>query len=306
MNKIEGVLPIVHTPFNEQDEIDWDSFHRQVDWAVDCGIQGCAIGMVSEVLRLTAAERQQLTENLVSAVAGRVVTIASAGAETTQQAIEYACHAQQAGCDAVMAIPPVSTALSDQEVLEYFQQIATAVEIPVIVQDASSYVGQEIDLSVYTRLIDEFGAERIYFKPESSPLGPNLSRLRDATEGQARVLEGSGGISLMDSYQRGICGTMPGMEFLEGLVAIWQALERGDRPAAYRVYLPVCALVALQLQAGLDGFLAIEKYVLHKRGLFTTDRRRGPIQWELDGETCEEVDRLLDLLDAALQDKQRE
>ena len=75
-------------------------------------------------------------------------------------------------------------------------------------------------------------------------------------------------------------------------------------PAAYRVYLPVCALVALQLQAGLDGFLAIEKYVLHKRGLFTTDRRRGPIQWELDGETCEEVDRLLDLLEAALQPEQ--
>ena len=161
MNKIEGVLPIVHTPFNDQDEIDWDSFQRQVDWAGGCGIQGCVIGMVSEVLRLTAAERQQLTENLVSAVAGRVVTIASAGAENTQQAIEYACHAQQAGCDAVMAIPPVNTGLSDQEVLEYFRQIATAVEIPVIVQDASSYVGQEIDLSVYTRLIDEFGAELI-------------------------------------------------------------------------------------------------------------------------------------------------
>ena len=300
MNKIEGVLPIVHTPFDEQDEIDWDSFQRQVDWAVECGIQGCAIGMVSEVLRLTSTERRQLTENLVSAVAGRVVTIASAGAETTQQAIEYACHAQQAGCDAVMAIPPVSSGLSDQEVLEYFRQIATAVEIPVIVQDASSYVGQEIDLSVYTRLIDEFGAERIYFKPESSPLGPNLSRLRDATQGQARVFEGSGGISLMDSYQRGICGTMPGMEFLEGLVAIWQALERDDRPAAYQVYLPVCALVALQLQAGLDGFLAIEKYVLHKRGLFATDRRRGPISWQLDDETRDEVDRLLELLEAAL------
>ena len=140
-----------------------------------------------------------------------------------------------------------------------------------------------------------------YFKPESSPLGPNLSRLRDATEGQARVFEGSGGISLVDSYHRGIRGTMPGMEFLEGIVAIWEALERGDESTAYRVYLPVCALVALQLQAGLDGFLEIEKYVLKKRGLFATSHRRGPISWQLDEETREEVDRLLCLLEVALE-----
>jgi 2-keto-3-deoxy-L-arabinonate dehydratase len=301
MKSIEGVVPIVHTPFDDQDQIDWESFERQVAWAVDCGIQGCAIGMVSEVMWLSSSERQQLTENLVSAVSGRVFTIASAGAENTGQAIEYASHAEQAGCDAVMAIPPVHTPLQDEEVLNYFRQIAGAVEIPVIVQDASSYVGQPIDLSVYTRLIDEFGAERIYFKPESSPLGPNLSRLRDATEGQARVFEGSGGISLVDSYHRGIRGTMPGMEFLEGIVAIWEALERGDESTAYRVYLPVCALVALQLQAGLDGFLEIEKYVLKKRGLFATDHRRGPISWQLDEETREEVDRLLCLLEVALE-----
>ncbi|MFP6650108.1 MAG: dihydrodipicolinate synthase family protein [Pirellulaceae bacterium] len=301
MKSIEGVVPIVHTPFDDQDQIDWESFERQVAWAVECGIQGCAIGMVSEVMWLSSSERQQLTENLVSAVSGRVFTIASAGAENTGQAIEYASHAEKAGCDAVMAIPPVHTPLQDEEVFNYFRQIAGAVEIPVIVQDASSYVGQPIDLSVYTRLIDEFGAERIYFKPESSPLGPNLSRLRDATEGQARVFEGSGGISLVDSYHRGIRGTMPGMEFLEGIVAIWEALERGDESTAYRVYLPVCALVALQLQAGLDGFLEIEKYVLKKRGLFATDHRRGPISWQLDEETREEVDRLFCLLEVALE-----
>lgn len=301
MKSIEGVVPIVHTPFDDQDQIDWESFERQLAWAVECGIQGCAIGMVSEVMCLSSSERQQLTENLVAAVSGQVFTIASAGAESTGQAIEYASHAEQAGCDAVMAIPPVNTPLQDEEVLNYFRQIAGAVEIPVIVQDASSYVGQPIDLSVYTRLIDEFGAERIYFKPESSPLGPNLSRLRDATEGQARVFEGSGGISLVDSYHRGIRGTMPGMEFLEGIVAIWEALERGDESAAYRVYLPVCALVALQLQAGLDGFLEIEKYVLKKRGLFATSHRRGPISWQLDEETREEVDRLLCLLEVALE-----
>ena len=54
------------------------------------------------------------------------------------------------------------------------------------------------------------------------------------------------------------------------------------------------------MQAGLDGFLAIEKYVLKKRGLFETDRRRKPYSWELDEETRLELERLLVRLDEAL------
>lgn len=300
MTEIKGVLPIVHTPFDCHDAIDWASFQRQVDWAIEQGASGCVIGMVSEVLRLTGSERRQLTEQLVQAVGGRVVAIASAGAESTRQAVEYAVHAEEVGCDGLMAIPPISCGLPDEEVLEYFRQIALSVELPLIIQDASSYVGQPIGLSVYTRLLDEFGSERILFKPESAPLGPNLSRLRDATDGAARVFEGSGGISLIDSYRRGIRGTMPGMEFLDGVIATWKALEAGDDKRAYEVYFPLCALVALQLQAGLDGFLAIEKYVLVRRGLFQSDHRRRPNSWQLDPETQSELDRLLDQLAAVL------
>jgi 4-hydroxy-tetrahydrodipicolinate synthase len=53
------------------------------------------------------------------------------------------------------------------------------------------------------------------------------------------------------------------------------------------------------MQAGLDGFLAIEKCLLVRRGLFATDRRRRPNAWSLDGETAREVDRLFALLTAA-------
>jgi 4-hydroxy-tetrahydrodipicolinate synthase len=62
----------------------------------------------------------------------------------------------------------------------------------------------------------------------------------------------------------------------------------------------VCAIVSLQLQAGLDGFLAVEKYLMVKRGLFPSVRRRGPYGWELDAETAAEVDRLFDRMRAAI------
>ena len=124
--------------------------------------------------------------------------------------------------------------------------------------------------------------------------------MRDATNGTARIFEGSGGNLLIDGFRRGIAGTIPGMEFLDGVLKVWHALQANDEDTAYRVYLPLCALVALQLQAGLDGFLAIEKYVLHQRGLFSTSRRRRPYAWVLDEETRLEVDRLLALLQTAI------
>ena len=175
-----------------------------------------------------------------------------------------------------------------------------AVDVPLIVQDASSYVGASIPTGFYVELLDEFGPNKVLFKPEGAPIGPNISDLRDASGGRARMFDGSGGILLIDAFRRGIAGTMPGVDLLDGITAIWAAMLNKDDETAYRIYFPICAIVALQLQAGLDGFLAIEKYILVKRGIFDSDRRRSPNSWNLDKETQQEVDRLLEMLEATL------
>jgi 4-hydroxy-tetrahydrodipicolinate synthase len=298
--RLHGVLPIVHTPFTNNDEIDVATLRREIDWAYAQGADGLGTGMVSELLRLTFDERIALTHHIAEMSAGRGAVFAGVGAESTKQALVYAKAAEKAGCDAVMAVPPVTTGCSSAHVVDYFCALADGISMPVIVQDASGYVGKAIPMDVYVKLLDRFGPEKIVFKPEASPIGPNLSALRDATGGKARIFEGSGGILLVDSYRRGIAGTMPGMELLDGIVALWKALKRDDEAAIYRIYYPICAIVALQLQAGLDGFLAVEKDILVKRGLFPSARRRNPNSWDLDPETAAEIDRLFKQMQAAL------
>ena len=288
---LQGVLPIVHTPFADDDQIDADSLRREIDWMYAVGADGFGTGMVSEILRLTIDERLRLSDQLVEMSAGRGAVFMSVGAECTRLATELARAAERSGCDAVMAVPPLTTRLNHASLLAYYTALAECISLPVIVQDASGYVGQPIPLSVCVELLQRFGRDKIVFKPEAAPIGPNLSALRDATDGQARIFEGSGGITLIDSYRRGITGTMPGVDLLDGIVPLWQALQRQDDEAAYRLYYPIAALVALQLQAGLDGFLAIEKYLLVKRGLFRSERRREPYGCELHAETRAEVDR---------------
>lgn len=297
---IAGVLPVLHTPFLDDDQIDFEGLRREIDWAFGLGVDGVCAAMVSEILRLTIEERIELTRQIVEMTAGRGVVVSSIGAESTQQAVWFGMQAKQLGCDAVMAVPPMSGSLSEEALYGYFATLADAVDLPLIVQDASAYVGQAIPLSMCVRLLDQYGPEKILFKPEAAPIGPQLSALRDMTSGRARIFDGSGGILLVDAFRRGIAGTMPGCDLLDGVVALWRALERGCEKSIYPLYYPICAIVALQLQAGLDGFLAIEKYLMVKRGLFESDRRRKPYAWSLDGETGAEIDRLFDHLQETL------
>lgn len=297
---LHGVLPVLHTPFTDAGAIDPVVLEREIDWALEVGADGVVVAMVSEVLRLGYHGRRELASLVCQAVRGRGFTVISVGAESIAEAVEFAQHAEGLGASAVMAIPPVATALDSKTTREYFHAIANSISIPLVVQDASNYVGAVIDLSVYLSLLEQFGPDRILFKPEASPLGPNLSKLRDATNGKARIFEGSGGINLVDCYRRGIVGTMPGTDLLDGIVALWNALAAGDEDRTYQLSFPICGLVSLQLQAGLDGFLAIEKYLLKKRGLFNNTLQRQPVGWQLDPETQAEVDRLFARLQAVV------
>lgn len=296
---LTGVFPVVQLPYHDDESVDYETLRSEIDWLLEKQVDGVTMAMVSEILRLTHEERKQVARVLCESVAGRGDAIISVGAESTYAAVELARQAADAGAAAVMAIPPVSVAPSSDELLRYYETILTAVELPVIVQDASGYVGASIGVNNMARLLESFGAERVQFKPEAAPLGPQLSALRDATRGAARVFEGSGGIALLDNYRRGIVGTMPGADLIVGVVALWKALTGGDEEAAYRISLPLASLVALQV--GLDGFLAVEKHLLVRQGVFRNKIVRGPVGYRLDRETEDEVDRLFDLLTAAVE-----
>ena len=295
---LHGVLPVLQMAYHEDETIDFETLGREIDWLYECGADGVVLAMVSEWLRLNDEERRQVCEHVVKASDGRGSVTISVSAESAFVAVTQARHAEQSGATAVMAIPPLSIALPESELIAYYRRIIECVQIPVIVQDASGYVGMPMPVSALSTLLDDYGPQRVFFKPEATPIGPKLTELREATEGRAKVFEGSGGISLVDSYRRGIVGTMPGSEMIEGIMALWCALEADDQPTVDRLSMPIGALVALQ--TGLDGFLAVEKHLLVRQGLFKNTIVRRPVGFQLDEETRREVDRLFDLLTLAL------
>ena len=292
-HSLAGVLPVLQLPFLADESIDWDTLSREVDWAYSNGAHGLVAAMVTEVLRLTDTERDELAHRLVEFNAGRGPVVMSVGDESTVQAVRHVRTATAAGVDAVMAIPPAASRALLSEKIRYYEAIIAATRLPVIVQDASGYVGEPLPVEAQADLYQRFG-DRVLFKPEAQPLGPNLSRLRDAGGPDLKVFEGSGGIALLDSYRRGIFGTMPGTEIVWAIRAEWNALEAGNFQRATELQGIIAPLIFLQ--QGLDGFLSVEKALLHRQGVFPNRIIRGPVGFTLDPETEREAFRLFDLL----------
>jgi 4-hydroxy-tetrahydrodipicolinate synthase len=294
---LAGVLPVFQTPYLADESIDYGTLEKEIAWLYERGADGMVMAMVSEVLRLSSAERMELAEQACRCGRAKGVVVISVGAESAHTAEGYARHAERSGADAVMAVPPIAVTLGEDQVLAYYRRILGCVTIPVIVQDASGYVGRPLSIALQARLLDEFGP-RVYFKPEAVPIGPRLTQLHEATAGRAAVFEGTGGIALVDSFRRGIVGTMPGADLIDGIVALWRALQAGDAAAADAIWLPLAALVSLQ--PSLDAFLAVEKHLLVRQGIFANELVRGPVGFALDAPMRREVDRLFDALMGAV------
>ena len=289
-----GVFPVLQTPFLEDDAIDFPRLGTLARRVLDQGADGLVFALASELTRLDHQERRDVIMFLGETKPSGTSLIAGIGAESTRTAVSNAVAAAAAGATAVMATPPLLTNAPAHEIEGYYRAIVESIEIPVIVQDASSYLGAPLALEVQQLLIERYGPERIGFKPEADPVGPVIDALRAAGGPELRIYEGAGGAQLAANHRRGLAGTIPGSEMVPAIVSLWRALEEGQTERAERLAAWVVSLVSLGV--GLDGYLAIEKHLLVRQGVFANERIRGPVAFHLDAALREHVDRLYDAL----------
>jgi 4-hydroxy-tetrahydrodipicolinate synthase len=285
-------------PFHADESVDFETLGREIDWLLEQGAHGVVMAMVSETLRLASDERDEVCAFICEIVGLRGVSVISVGAESSFVAERHARHAERCGATMLMAIPPVAVVLDEEAIADYYRRLIRTVAIPVIVQDASGYVGRPMSIEVQVRLMEEFGSERVQFKPEAPPLAERLAQLRAASGQRAKCYEGSGGVALIETFPHGLAGTMPGADLIRSIIPLWQALERGDEQTARAIHEPLAKLI--ELQKTLDAYLAVEKHLLVRQGIFKNTVVRGPVGWRMTDSTRAIVDRLFDELLAAL------
>ena len=292
-----GVYPVIQMPLDDNEKIDPVVLAKEIDWLLTSGSVGIVLAMVSEVLRFSHDERRSQWQLTLKLLDGRAPLVASVGAESTAIAVQLAKFAELDGACALMATPPTSFPATEDEIYNYYRSIIDSVKIPVIVQDASNYMGQPLSISLYQKLLNEYGNKRVQFKPEAKPVKDRMQQLQDVTNGQALVFEGQSGLDLIDTHPIGLFGTMPGADIIWAIVKLWEVLEAGDHDLARKIHALVAKLVAFQVN--LDAYVAVEKYLLVKQGIFTSTRQRGPVIFLLDDKAKAEIDQIFEDLKIA-------
>ena len=283
-----GIYPVLQMPLNTDQNIDEAVLAKEIEWLIELGVSGFAVAMVSEVMRFSSEERRAQWQSILKMINQRLPLVVSVGAESTAVAIRQAKLAEDDGASLLMATPPAIFPATSEEIYSYYRLIVQSVQIPVVVQDASNYMGQPLPIELYERLLNEFGVDRIQFKPEATPVKERVAGIQRIAGGAAKVFEGQSGMDLLDTHPLGLVGTMPGSEIVWAIKALWDALEAGEDARAVSIHEAISRLI--EFQQTLDSYVAVEKYLLVKQGIFTSTIQRGPVGTVLSDATKVGID----------------
>lgn len=283
--RMTGVYPILVTPFDERSRIDEESVRRLVDYNLEAGVHGLGIAMGSEVLKLTEAERDQLTRVVVDQVNGRVPVVVNTGGPATDVAVSYSRRAQDLGANALMCQPPTLSPPSPSEVRLYFKAISDAVRIPIFIQDTAT---AHVSAALARQIAEECENVR-YTKVESAPPAKMVADNVRVAGHLLTVFGGAGATYLIEEMRRGSQGTMPWPTMPRELVDIWNRVRAGDEAGAWTIFYHTLVPIGRLAASGMNGALAIQKEILRRKGVIRTSIVRGPAD-PLDEDTTKDLD----------------
>ncbi|OAN78528.1 4-hydroxy-tetrahydrodipicolinate synthase [Sulfitobacter sp. EhC04] len=129
----KGSLPALVTPFRNG-ELDLGTLKKLVEWHIGEGSNGLVpVGTTGESPTLTHREHEQVVEEVVKAVAGRIPVIAGAGSNNTLESIRLARHAEKVGADGILVVTPYYNKPTQRGLIAHFTAIHDCCDLPIII-----------------------------------------------------------------------------------------------------------------------------------------------------------------------------
>lgn len=150
--KFSGVIVPMITPFTKSGQIDQDAVKRITEHIVKNGASPFVLGTTGESASIADDLRPSLVETMVKTVAGRSATFIGIASNCFQGSIDAAKRYFDLGVDAVVAHLPCYYPLTDDAILAYFETLADAVPLPLILYNIPATTHISIPLDVIEKL----------------------------------------------------------------------------------------------------------------------------------------------------------
>lgn len=292
-----GVYPIAPTPFLTNGDIDFNSISRLVSFYKEVGAKGVTIlGVLGEASKMNAEEAVLVINAYAKNCNGLdlIVGVNSPGFASMKY---LADSAMRAGACAVLLGAP-SNLRTDDQIIGYYNTAASVLgpETPFIIQDYPLVLQVVFSNHVIKEIINT-NQNCAGLKHED---WPGLEKIRTLhrwmDEGSVRrvpIVTGNSGLFLDFECDNGVNGAMTGYAFPEMLVEAVGLSRIGKKDEMHDLY--DAHLPYLRYEAQPKVGVGIRKYVLKRRGIFTSDTQRAPFI-PLSDASMSEIDYLLDRL----------
>lgn len=257
-----GVYPMLLPFYTAEDRVDRSLWRPQIEAAIRHGCHGIGVmGLATEVNKLSPAERREVVADVAETLGGRLPLSVTIGENTAREQISFGKFAADLGASWLILQPPPVSDVAEIELLRFFGKVADAVPLPIAVQNAAMYLGVQLTPAGLVSLNRQH-SNICMLKTEDPP--DVTAPLIEQTGGAFRLFVGRGGMDMIEGLAAGAAGIIPGVETLDRIPKIYEAVRSGQAAEAERLYSEILPTLVFA-ERSINHFITVSREITGKR-----------------------------------------
>lgn len=152
--RFQGIIPPVSTVLQKDGRLDREGMGRLIDHMIASGVDGLFfLGTGGEFSQMTPEERKEVAAFATDYVAKRVPVLIGTGSTHTREVIQLSKHGKEMGADGVVVINPYYWALSEENLYAHYSEIASSVDLPILLYNFPQLTGQDLSPELVLKLV---------------------------------------------------------------------------------------------------------------------------------------------------------
>lgn len=142
----EGVGTAMITPFNENEEVDYESLRNFVKFQLTNKVDSLIVlGTTGEAPAVEDDERERIVNLVLEIVDGKIPVIVGTGTNNVKHVLKYNKMAERAGADGLLIVTPYYNKSTQKGLVEYYKYVAERTSLPIIIYNVPSRTGINVN-----------------------------------------------------------------------------------------------------------------------------------------------------------------
>ena len=151
-----GAGVAIATPFDQNYNVDYESFGKFIDFQVENGTDAIIVcGTTGEASTLSHEEHLAVIRYCVNRTNKRIPVIAGTGSNDTETAVFLTTEAQKAGADGALIVTPYYNKATQKGLIEHYTHIAGKTDLPIILYNVPSRTGCKLEAATIASLVKD-------------------------------------------------------------------------------------------------------------------------------------------------------